>query len=266
MSTWKKVITDGAALTELITPVSGDKVLVQDASDSDVIKYVDFGDIGGSSGGVTINDNVNNYLVTASGSANTLNGESNLTYSTDLSITSGNILIATNNRSIEGKLTSGASRPLIGINTSDQVVVGNTSAVGTKLVGGSIQDSTGVSSAGDYGDGADITFIGSSATSVTQGSLYYYSGTTWTSYTTTTEAPQKALVGMAIGTTMAAGFVLRGIVYGGTSLTGGGLVFGKFDGSFTDVAASTGFQRVMGHGISTSLCYFNPSQDYLELT
>jgi len=262
MSTWKKVITDGAALTEIVTPVSGDKVLVQHTSDSDVIKYVDFGDIGG---GVTINSNVDNYLVTASGSPNTLNGESNLTYSTDLSITGGEIKIATNNKFIEGKLAAGASRPLIGINTSDEVVVGNVNSVGTKIVGGSIQDSTGVSSAGDYGAGADITFIGSSGTSVTQGKLYYYSGTTWTSYTTTTEAPQTALIGYAIGTTMAAGFVLRGPVYGG-SLTGGELVFGKFDGYLTDIAASTGFQRVMGHGISTNLCYFNPSQDYLELT
>ena len=39
MSTWKKVITDGAALTNIGTPASGDKVLIQDITD-DVIKYV----------------------------------------------------------------------------------------------------------------------------------------------------------------------------------------------------------------------------------
>jgi len=35
---------------------------------------------GGGGGGVTINSNVNNYIVTATGTANTLNGESNLTF------------------------------------------------------------------------------------------------------------------------------------------------------------------------------------------
>ena len=49
MATWKKVITDGLSLSDIGTPASDDKVLIQDTSDSDVIKFVDFGDIGGSS-------------------------------------------------------------------------------------------------------------------------------------------------------------------------------------------------------------------------
>lgn len=84
---------------------------------------------------VTINNNADNRIITGSGTANTLNAEANLTYSTDLEITSGEIKIGTNNKFIEGKLTGGASRPLIGIDSSDVVVVGNASADAVKLVG-----------------------------------------------------------------------------------------------------------------------------------
>jgi hypothetical protein len=41
---------------------------------------VNTGSGGGGGGGVTINNNVDNYLVTATGTANTLNGEANLTF------------------------------------------------------------------------------------------------------------------------------------------------------------------------------------------
>jgi hypothetical protein len=53
MATWKKVIADGSSLTDIGTPASDDKVLIQDTSDSDIVKYVDFGDIGGGGGGST---------------------------------------------------------------------------------------------------------------------------------------------------------------------------------------------------------------------
>ena len=53
MATWKKVITDGLSLTDIGTPASDDKVLIQDTSDSDIVKYVDFGDIGGGGGTTT---------------------------------------------------------------------------------------------------------------------------------------------------------------------------------------------------------------------
>ena len=53
MATWKKVIADGSILSDIGTPASDDKVLIQDTSDSDIVKYVDFGDIGGGGGGST---------------------------------------------------------------------------------------------------------------------------------------------------------------------------------------------------------------------
>ena len=240
-------------------PGAANKILESNATGE--LSWIDTPSGGGS---VTINDNADNRLITGSGTANTLNGESNLTYSTDLSITDGKIVIATNNKFIEGKLIGGASRPFIGINASDEVVVGNSYAVGVKIVGGSIHDSTGVTSAGDYGTGADITFLGASGTAVTQGRLYYWDGTTWTGYTSATEAPQTALVGVSIGTTMASGFVLRGMVYG-ASLTAGELVYGLTNGGPSTTAPTSGFQRIMGHSVSTTVYYLNPSQEYIEI-
>ena len=247
-------------------PGGANKILESNATG--VLSWIDTPSGGGS---VTINSNVNNYLVTASGTANTLNGESDLTYSTDLSITGGEIKIATNNKFIEGKLAgTGPSRPLIGINTSDEVVVGNDTCNAVTLEGvatitkGVDNDSAGISSVADYGPGADITFLGASNTSVTQGRLYYWDGTTWTGYTSATEAPQASLIGVSIGTTMASGFVLRGMVYG-ASLSAGKLVYGLTNGGPSTTAPTSGFQRIMGHSVSTTVYYLNPSQEYIEI-
>ena len=130
------------------------------------------------------------------------------------------------------------------------------------------QDEAGLTVAGAYGDGADITFLGSSATSVIAGRLYYYSGAAWVFYTTASEAPQKALLGMAIGTTVAKGFVLKGFVNpnGTTNLTAGETVFGSTNASVSSTAPTTGYQRIMGHAISSSVIYFNPSTEYIDLT
>jgi hypothetical protein len=247
-------------------PGGANKILESNANG--VLSWIDTPSGGGS---VTINSNVNNYLVTASGSANTLNGESNLTYSTDLSITNGKIKIATNDKFIEGKHTGGASFPLIGINASDEVVVGNTTSRAVTLEGvatitrGVNNDSSALSSIGHYGSGADITFLGAAQTSVYQGRLYYWNGTTWTAYTLATEPPQGTLLGVSIGTTMASGFVLRGMVYSGSSLSTGKPVYGDQGATPTTTPPTSGFQRIIGHSVSTNVYYFNPSQEYIEI-
>jgi hypothetical protein len=247
-------------------PGAANKILESNATGE--LSWIDTPSGGGS---VTINSNVNNYLVTASGSANTLNGESNLTYSTDLSITSGKIKIATNNKFIEGALAGGASFPLIGVNTSDEVVVGNTTSRAVTLEGvatitrGVNNDSSALSSIGHYGSGADITFLGAAQTSVYQGRLYYWNGTTWTGYTPATEPPQGTLLGVSIGTTMASGFVLRGMVYSGSSLSTGKPVYGDQGATPTTTPPTSGFQRIIGHSVSTNVYYFNPSQEYIEI-
>ena len=130
------------------------------------------------------------------------------------------------------------------------------------------QDEAGLTSAGAFGAGADITFLGSSNTAVDVGRVYYYSGTAWVGYTTATEAPQKALLGIAVGSTAASGFILKGFINptGGTGLTAGAPVFGFTNASITSTAPTAGYQRIMGHAISTSVIYFNPSAEYIDLT
>jgi hypothetical protein len=62
------------------------------------------GDAGGmtwaAAGGVSLSGSTDNTIVTVTGS-NALAGEANLTYSTDLSITSGNVVIATAGKGID---------------------------------------------------------------------------------------------------------------------------------------------------------------------
>lgn len=54
--------------------------------------------LNGSSGGVTINNNTNNFLITATGTANTLNGEANLQFN-------GSTLTVTGNANISSGIT-----------------------------------------------------------------------------------------------------------------------------------------------------------------
>jgi hypothetical protein len=128
-------------------------------------------------------------------------------------------------------------------------------------------DEANLTVAGAYGAGSEITYLGASATSTTEGRIYYYNGTTWASYSSSTEAAQKALLGIAIGTTMAKGFLLKGFVNpnGTTNLTTASPVYGAANSSATTTAPTSGYQRVMGHSISTSVMFFNPSTEYIDL-
>ena len=57
--------------------------------------------------GTTINNNANNRIITGSGSANTLNGEANLTFNSSLVVTDGNGTVTTGGNYINLKRTSG---------------------------------------------------------------------------------------------------------------------------------------------------------------
>lgn len=125
---------------------------------------------------------------------------------------------------------------------------------------------SGFVSTGDYGSGAEITYLGSSSTSTFIGRVYYYDGTTWQAFSSSTEAAQKALLGIALGSTMASGFLLKGFIQpDGVSITAAQQVFGATNGAITGTAPTSGYQRVMGHAVSSTVIHFNPSQEYIDL-
>ncbi len=237
-----------------------------------------------SGGGVTINNNADNSLITGSGTANTLEGEANLTYDgTNLAVASGGIQVD-NNESLFAKNTGGSPRVLAKADANNvavfnggftQTLIGGLSGIelnGPVTANEFIQEhSSGISSDGDYGAGADITFLGSSGTSVVAGKIYYYNGTTWTLYSTAVAASQISLLGMAAGSTMSSGFILKGFVRPSlvAQLTAGRTVFSSSSnasGQVTSTAPTAGYQRILGHAVSTSVIYFNPSAEYIDLT
>ena len=254
MSTWKKVITDGAALTDIGTPASGDKVLIQDITDSDVIKYVAFSALGGSS----TNTNLAIADLTANGNR-TLDMDGN---SLVFDLNGGGDFTVEDTGTGFQHISIGQDLLELGDSNSRVVVQG--AFLAEK---GVEQDEASLTAAGAFGAGADITFLGSSNTAVSAGRIYYYSGTTWLNYTSATEAPQKALLGIAAGSSMTKGFILKGFIRPNAvaSSTAGALVFGAANASITSTAPTSGYQRIMGHAISTSVIYFNPSAEYLDL-
>lgn len=74
MGTWKKAILEGDS-TLLPTGGTTGQVLAKNSATNYDVAWAT-----ASGGGATINNNTNNYLVTATGTANTLNGEANLTF------------------------------------------------------------------------------------------------------------------------------------------------------------------------------------------
>ena len=63
-----------------VSAATGDFVLLGDTSDSNNLKKTPVSSIIGLASGTTINTNADNRIITGSGTANTLNGESNLTF------------------------------------------------------------------------------------------------------------------------------------------------------------------------------------------
>ena len=73
-----------------VTAATGDFVLLGDTSDSNNLKKTPVSSIIGLASGTTINNNADNRVITGSGTANTLEGESGLTYDGDtLQVKSG---------------------------------------------------------------------------------------------------------------------------------------------------------------------------------
>lgn len=147
MATWKKVIADGSSLSDIGTPASDDKILIQDTSDSDVVKYVDWSDVGGGGGDVVDdttpqlggNLDLNSNDITGTGD---ISITGNITASGALS-TIGNITTL-GNISAQGTLGVTGNTNLGTVNVSTKLTtpaidfsgLGGTSTVGISTVGG----------------------------------------------------------------------------------------------------------------------------------
>lgn len=281
MANWKKVIADGVNLSDIGTPASNDKVLIQDTSDSDVVKYVDFGDIGGG-GSTTINNNADNRVITGSGTADTLEGEANLTYDgTNLAIASGGVHLD-NNQTLSAKNTSGTVRALAKADSSDvavfnagftQTLIGGSSGItlsGPVTANEIVHVGSGISSAGNVGGGAETTvFGGSGGTSSFAGRSYYYTGAAWAVATQSLEAANKGLLGIALGGNTGVGMCLKGFIKTDvTNLTPGSPAYMNTNATITTTAPSTSgnFSRIIGYAVTSDTIFFNPSNEYIELS
>lgn len=207
------------------------------------------------------------------------------TTSLTLELTSSNqalftrdVIMSDNNRRLIGTLSDGTTtKSLIKANSSDQLEVGeatidtviasnNTEVVNLKA--DSIEASnSGLSSEGAYGEGSIVTFFDTGTTSVSAGRVYYYSGTAWAAFDSTTESKQTCLLGIALGTQEDDGFLLQGFVNiaEDTDFSAGKLCFVGSSARITTTAPTSGFQRILGHAVTDDVMYFNPSQEYIDL-
>jgi len=259
MASWKKIIADGASLLDIGTPQNTDKVLIQDVTDN-VIKYVDWSNVGGGSGITEVADDT----------SPTLGGH--------LATGGNQIRLDTNNVGIIGVNTGSSTLDVIKVNASNQVQLGSssspTSSPGKTILGSNYHDTTNinVSTLGTYGVGSDITEYGNS-TSTFAGRVYYLNSTGgWSNGTPTTAAAQDSLLTIATGGLSTRGMLLRGFVCVAVgnqsgSLTVGAPVFMSSNSSVTDVAPTGNnvYQRILGHAVAAKVIYFNPSQENIEL-
>jgi hypothetical protein len=93
----------------------------------------------------------------------------------------------------------------------------------------------------------------------------------WTSAVATSVAAASGMMGVATGTSSADGMCIRGIVCVATALGGsiGDVVYlSTATGRMTTTAvSSTGnVNRVMGYKIASYKMFFNPSQEWIEIS
>jgi hypothetical protein len=200
-------------------------------------------------------------IASSAGGATDLNGL------TDVTITgtpgAGELLInnATSGDFENATLTAG---PFVKITNADgAVTIG--AGDGTELE--YLIQSTAVSVAGEV-EGSIVKF--GTTTGLTAGSVYVWNGTDWVAVDADAEATTKGLMGVALGSTAASGFLTHGVAYlshdPGTAgdilyvdtVTAGNL-------TSTQPSATGDFVRVAGYCLADNKVFFSPSQDWIEI-
>jgi hypothetical protein len=186
--------------------------------------------------GTTINNNADNRVITGSGTAGTLEAESNLQYNGSTNI-----------------LTVNGQAKINDIYVSAQ----------------------GISSTGDIGVGSRSAIAGSSSTT-TVGKVHYYTSVgAWAAASANTEAHNASLIAIARGGNSSNGMCLEGFIKPDiyntvaqtTTFAVGKAVYLNANASVTTEVPSTSgsFARILGHATSTTVMYFRPSNEYVEI-
>lgn len=172
------------------------------------------------------------------------------------------------NGKFEGNLDAAAGLDV----TGDITVTGEITGNGSSLKVGKLTTIVGAaSSAGEFGTNAEEVIIHSSST--VAGYFYALDASAWVSANATSVGTASTgLIAMATSTSSANGMVVRGICY--IALDPGGSIgdvvyMDTANGRFTTtpVSGTAGFvSRIMGYKIGTNLIFFNPSQDWIEIS
>lgn len=202
---------------------------------------------GGGGGGVTINNNIDNYIVTATGTANTLNGEVNFT------INSGEFNVGQNGYIT---YTPGAAGRKSGVYYD---VDGNWEDVSTTFAGTTLKVGTAIST--------------------TAGKLYHLSGS-WNEADASFAEKATGFLGVALDTGTTNTFLKEGVYsllstqVGGSYVAGAPLYVSETAGAvtFTPPTTTGAVVRIIGHALDSYTSgttyykiYFNPSHNWIEL-
>ena len=213
---------------------------------------------------VTITEDATTVTIAATGAG----GASDLDGLSDVTITgtpaAGEMLInnATTGQFVNTTLTAGPSGFVRITNADGQVTIG--AGDGTEVE--YLIRSTAVAAAGDV-EGNIVKF--GTTTGLTAGSVYVFNGTNWVAVDADAEATTKGLMGVALGTTAADGFLTHGTAYlshdPGTA--GDILYVSPTAGELTSTqpSASTQYVRVAGYCLADNKVFFSPSQDWIDI-
>ena len=191
---------------------------------------------------ITVNTQAVNRLVACSSTTDTLDGEANLTFNgSELSV------------------------------TGDVTTTGKISGNGSSVAVGKLETAIATAgAAGEVGLNAEVVTI-TTTTGLNAGYVYYLGSSAWASSDADAVATSVGFMAVATSASSATGMVIRGIVYLATDPGGsvGDVVYlstatGRL--STTPVSATGDVSRVMGYKIGTNLVFFNPSQDWIEIS
>lgn len=136
----------------------------------------------------------------------------------------------------------------------------------------SIDPSTATIVLGKYGKGSEVIYLGTATNDVTTGGIYAYGAAGWEdSNATSVSAASTGLMGYATNISSSLGMVTKGIIYYalGTGSNGDVVYLDTSANTLTTtpVSGTAGFvSRVMGYRLSATTVYFNPSQDWIEIS